>query len=396
MLGWAVNDGPAQLWDCENPTPWDLIPFLVNHTGTIRAHNAPFEMAILQNTMGYTIHLKQWQDSQVMAYSLSFAGGLGNILSAINVSEDVQKIAEGTKLINRFCKPAPKNHKALRYNKTSHPEEWARFENYCKQDVSIMRTLWQWCDEYHPVSEEEWTLWRQDRIINQRGLPIDTHLVDEAIRSLVQAKFELQEEIFELTELPKITPQPLLKWINDNGCDIENMQKATKEKALKTDLDPAVRKVIEAHLLIAQASSSSKWNAIANRGDVDCEVLRETTQFVGAGRTGRWCLTGDTMITVLDSHNLVLDKRIPDVLNSDLVWDGQEFVSHDGVVFSGNNEVITYDGITGTGDHRIFTEQGDTVSLSIASEEGLKIATTKRPTKDNVDAARHITRRNQY
>ncbi len=290
MLGWAVGDNAPLLWDVEEhpfDMPPELVPFLIEGTGTIRAHNAPFEIAILGHTIGIQINLNQWQCSQVLSYSLSFAGGLGQILQAIGMPSDKEKDTRGTKLIQKFCKPAPSNHKATIYDRHSNPEDWADFEEYCLQDVVVLRELWKWCDKYHPVSEREWARWRQDREINQRGLPIDYPLVNASIAAMDGAKVALKDSLKELTGLPLVTNGPLLVWLNANGCTIPNMQRASKEKALAAATDPTVQAVLEAHLLLAQASSSSKWNALDNRGDHDAGVIRETIQFVGAGRTGR-------------------------------------------------------------------------------------------------------------
>ncbi|PKM70129.1 MAG: hypothetical protein CVU94_00745 [Firmicutes bacterium HGW-Firmicutes-19] len=38
------------------------------------------------------------------------------------------------------------------------------------------------------------------------------------------------------------------------------------------------------------------------------------------------------------------------------VWDGQNFVRHQGLLYKGKKEVITYDGLTATPDHRVFVE----------------------------------------
>ena len=51
-------------------------------------------------------------------------------------------------------------------------------------------------------------------------------------------------------------------------------------------------------------------------------------------------------------------KRIIEVQDTDLVWDGVEFVSHQGVVPQGEKEVWKMNGISATPDHEILTEHG--------------------------------------
>jgi hypothetical protein len=54
---------------------------------------------------------------------------------------------------------------------------------------------------------------------------------------------------------------------------------------------------------------------------------------------------------VLTNHGLI---PIEKVTTDDLVWDGEEFVHHDGVVCRGVKDVITYDGLTATEDHLVW------------------------------------------
>ena len=51
----------------------------------------------------------------------------------------------------------------------------------------------------------------------------------------------------------------------------------------------------------------------------------------------------------------------------DLVWDGLEWVQHEGVVFMGYKEVITYDGLTATPDHEVWVGRERTVPFGKAA-----------------------------
>lgn len=59
------------------------------------------------------------------------------------------------------------------------------------------------------------------------------------------------------------------------------------------------------------------------------------------------------------------------------VWDGVAWVSHDGMVYNGKRRVITHDGLTATPDHEVFLEDGRTVHLTVASQEGAQLARTE-------------------
>jgi len=304
MLGWAINDGPAQLWniDAGEPLPRDLEPFLLGNEGIIRAHNAPFEIAITEQVLKKVvfnpiIDLNQWQCSQVLAFGLSFTGSLEAITTAIGFTEDSKKSKDGKKLIQHFCTPDSRtNRKTGIKTKTrrlpaDHPEKWERFKEYCVQDVVVLRDLWNWCEKYKPMSEEEWDLWRIDRIINRRGIPVDTDLVDIVVGTLGSEKVRLTKELVKLTGLSSVTPIPLRQWFNYYGLNLPNLQKETKQKALKTAVGKP-QEAMELSLLIAQTSSASKWNAFDLRTDKESGVLRETLQFAGASRTRRWAGRG--------------------------------------------------------------------------------------------------------
>lgn len=56
---------------------------------------------------------------------------------------------------------------------------------------------------------------------------------------------------------------------------------------------------------------------------------------------------------VLTNHGL---KPIETVKQTDLVWDGAEFVAHDGLIFKGYREVVTYEGLTATPDHLVYIQ----------------------------------------
>jgi len=51
-------------------------------------------------------------------------------------------------------------------------------------------------------------------------------------------------------------------------------------------------------------------------------------------------------------------KAIVDVTTSDRVWDGVEWVAHEGLVYKGSKYTIQVDGVNMTVDHRILTEEG--------------------------------------
>ena len=96
-------------------------------------------------------------------------------------------------------------------------------------------------------------------------------------------------------------------------------------------------------------------------------------QFYGANRTGRWCLAEDTLILVKTNNGIVIEKSIQDVSLEDRVWDGDSWVEHEGVVFSGDKEVITWDGVTATPEHVVYISDIKSITLKEAKERRLPL-----------------------
>lgn len=134
-----------------------------------------------------------------------------------------------------------------------------------------------------------------------------------------------------------------------------------------------------------EESRTERFIAMASRGNFPVPL-----RYYGA-HSGRWsgCLVADTEVMVYDPVNGVRVKRIVDVLADDFVWDGIDFVPHEGVVFSGYREVVTWDGVTGTEDHVVFTDAGE-ISLRNAMQGAHRITPARSPEQDAVDRARRL------
>lgn len=84
--------------------------------------------------------------------------------------------------------------------------------------------------------------------------------------------------------------------------------------------------------------------------------------------------------TCIASGELVLTDSglvpIEQITCNHRVWDGVEWVTHDGLIYQGEREVITYAGLTATPDHRVYLQDGTLCELGRAASEGLEIADT--------------------
>lgn len=66
---------------------------------------------------------------------------------------------------------------------------------------------------------------------------------------------------------------------------------------------------------------------------------------------------------------------IEEVSPAHWVWDGVEWVSHDGCVYNGKRQVITHNGLVGTPDHVVYPDGSDPISLGEAKRHGRQIVT---------------------
>jgi hypothetical protein len=78
-------------------------------------------------------------------------------------------------------------------------------------------------------------------------------------------------------------------------------------------------------------------------------------------------------VLVKDSAGCVSEKPIETVELSDLVWDGENWVTHEGVVFSGDKNVIEHDGVLATSEHVVYVSTSESMTLGEAKRRGLPL-----------------------
>ena len=298
MLALAINDGPAGLWEPHKRPgiPASLQKLIDDPDVIFVAHNAAFERAIFKNVLGVDIPPCRWICTMAMAYSLALPGSLDQLTrDALKLKGEHQKIAEGKKYIQTFCKPRPKNHVTAKNPREfndwdSHPEEWDSFCHYCLQDVIAERKVFLLLRKFFPNLDETFDLWAYDQQINDQGYPLDLDLIGGAIALAKEAKKRFTAEMIALTGLanPNSTTQALA-WLQDRGYPFASIKKDRVKVALadfKDQMSPEALKFIR--LRSASTKTSLKKFDAMLRAVADDGVLRNTLQFCGAGRTGRW------------------------------------------------------------------------------------------------------------
>lgn len=121
-----------------------------------------------------------------------------------------------------------------------------------------------------------------------------------------------------------------------------------------------------------------KTYLLLDYGQVEVRVM---AQMSGDKNLIKDCMESDihTRVGCIAEGSLVLTDqgRIPiEHVKLDMrVWDGIEYVEHNGVVFQGVREVITYEGLTTTPEHEVWTNRGK-LQLAAASARGARLVTT--------------------
>ena len=297
LYAYAFDDEPVEVVDL---TKGEVIPERVltalKDDVTSVFHNSHFDRTVMRHDLGIDIRAENIHDTMVQALAHGLPGGLGILCEIMGVPTDQAKDKEGKKLINRFCKPLPKNQKLRRATSKTHPEEWTKFVDYAKNDIEAMRVIskkipmWNYKANGEAQGCER-TLWELDQKINDRGFKVDVDLAHAAIRAVEIKQIELAEQTIEATsgEVERATQrdkmlQHILKAYN---VFLPDLQKSTLERRVNdTNLPEAVRELL-ALRLEASTTSTSKYKKL-----IDCvssdERLRATLQFDGAMRTRRW------------------------------------------------------------------------------------------------------------
>jgi DNA polymerase len=253
------------------------------------AFNAAFERVMLREVLGFDIPPERWRCTMVLCLTNSLPGHLATAGAALGLSDDKAKIADGRRLINKFCKPqrvTKKRPAGGRLTRDEAPEDWSLFVEYCRRDVVAEAEI-DHLLEGHDLPAHEWASWARDQIINDRGLPVDVEFVHAAIKVDEANRAELLARASELTGLanPNSRAQ-LLGWLEGRGFPSETLRKNDVVDLLERDNLPA--DVREALTIRAELAKTSVTKYETMRDAAVGGRLRGCFQFAGAGRTWRW------------------------------------------------------------------------------------------------------------
>jgi len=428
LLSWAIDDGAVKLWcpdlsnelttevwayvygrmDLHGPAPVEIEKLLMQPDGYVIAHNAGFDRAVWQQiaTPDYgfpELRLEQVLDSQAQAQASNLPGALDFAGRALGLGT---KTIGGKAIMKRFAdraQPLPGSRadiETLTANGRTREQavataiaSWELYCDYAIQDTDLMREVWQ-CTR--PLDGSEWQEYWVSERINDRGMLADLDVCAGAASYREQEAAHVIEQIKEITDgqiagptftaqindwiyerLPDDLAELMVKQRDDEGyvtrlTGDKNIMTRLLEEIQNSDSPPddAVTDLIEV-LQFGRSSSAVKFQKILDQA-VDGR-LGGSYVFNGAGQTGRFCLAEHSMVLVRNPVGIIEERVIEQVTPDDEVWDGGQWVMHEGVVFSGVKGVLEYDGVTATADHQVFVSEDEKISLLEAARRGSPI-----------------------
>ena len=353
----------------------------------VLAHHAHFDGLILSHHYG--VRPAYWLDTLSMARAIH-GSAASNSLDALMLRYGVG--VKGTEVVNA------KGKRRVDFT----PEEWQRYGAYCLNDCDGAFGVYQKLAPLFPRAELD-LIDITVRMFTEPVLVLDEPMLREYLQYETQRKEDLltrsgigKKELSSSDKFAELLRgygvEPPVK-LNPKGKTIYAFAKTDPGmQELLEHEDDEVRWLCEARIAVKSTGNQSRTERMLAMG-AGGRPLPVYIKYGGA-HTLRWsgadkCLVGDTEITVLRAGK-ILCIMLSQLLDTDLVWDGEEFVHHDGLVYQGEKEVITYGGITGTEDHRVYcTHSGVPVALGTARESNYVIETAGSPPR-GLEAAAQV------
>jgi DNA polymerase len=316
-MAWAIDDGPVEVWSPfleENPWEGALREALLFPEMELRAWNSGFEHVIYRDILvpRYdfpAVRTEQWVDTAAEAAALALPRALGKAARVLGL--EAQKDQEGYKLMMKLSRPRtvgawwkgaagpfatkseaqkqPGTGKLYQDDFTvvwwDDPEKLDRLIQYCKQDVETERAVQQ---VLRRLNVPEQAVFLMNQRMNDRGIHVDTDLVDAAQEIMDHVLDEANTKLRELTDgaVQKVTNTGNMKdWVNGQGVPMVDMKKDTVRDLLETELPDDVRSVLQIRQ-DAGKTSTAKLDAF-ERCLADDGRVHGLHLYHGAS-TGRW------------------------------------------------------------------------------------------------------------
>lgn len=317
LFGYSINGEEVQVVDLASGEliPPFVISALKDDNVTKYAYNASFERTCLSRYLGLSkdefLNPTSWKCHMVWSAYLGLPLSLKGVGKVLNL--DSQKMEEGKELIKYFCVP---NKEGKQNTPDVAPSKWELFKKYNKRDVEVELQIHERLNKY-PVPDFVWDEYHMDQEINDRGILVDSKLVDAAIDINEEVTNKITLEMRALTGIDNPNSVLQLKeWFSNNGVDIETLGKKDVLKLKDEIKDKKILRVLSIRQQISK-SSIKKYQAMQNAKGSD-DRARGMFMFYGANRTGRWAgrliqlqnLPQNHLPDLEDARELVISKDI--------------------------------------------------------------------------------------
>jgi len=285
---WAVDDGEIKSW-VPGGSMESLYPLfsLLRDGEKIEAHNYAFELSIWTNVLSRKYNWPDpteyaWRDTMAVASYYSLPQRLDKLSQVLGFGS---KDPEGGRLITKYSKLYLKTSKLV-----IPPEDLKKWIRYCEIDVELERNIGNYLGDLPDREQEVFDL---DRVINMRGLMLDSAGIKTA-RSIVQQRAEeLTLEFKSITGLNPTQRDKYLSWLAANGLELPDLKAETVEETLEGDIasgnNSNVIRSLEIRCKVNKASTKKLEAMLRQRGK-DWRA-RFQTRYHGAS-TGRWTGSG--------------------------------------------------------------------------------------------------------
>ena len=359
-------------------------------------HNASFDMGILG--LRYGIHPRFTVDTSVMAKLC----GLDRVAGGSSLAKLTEFLcAKG--ILTTVKGNEVHNMQGVHADDMTE-QQWKDYAEYCKLDTDLCYQLYMYMLDLVPLSElvmshittEMWT-----KPVVQLNVPLLESYADrlaverEQILKGIAGKLGLSTDDM----LKHLRSAPKFKAILESLGVKVPMKHSEKQNKLV----PALSKTDQEFLALQDhpnklvstlvstklgAMSSMEQTRTATFLDIAQRGLMPIPLRYAAAHTGRYggCFVAETMVCLKSKNpfdNSPYYANIVDATPDTLIWNGEEFVEHDGVICNGVQEVINYDGLCGTRGHKVFTSEG-LVTLEYARDNGLPIIDCALPSSSSI------------
>lgn len=120
------------------------------------------------------------------------------------------------------------------------------------------------------------------------------------------------------------------------------------------------QKVFEGGGKIYEASASQMFN-------VPIEKITKDSPLRAKGKVAELACIAEGTLILTNKGPVSIEK----ITKAHMLWDGSDFVNHEGLIYKGIREVITYEGLTATKDHLVWVKGEDRpIQFSEAAKSG--------------------------